>query len=432
MVGIDVLPPGCRAIPAGHLNLDPKVVEAFGGSKVPSAVTKAIIYQKVLGWIEHNRRAGHNHRNGENWSYNTYRQWTEEIRIFHQKTIEKHIRDMEALGLFSTQEFDASWGNRRKYYASPMRLSDDLSQMLLWSESMTPMVGALGSDITIKNPTKKQPSTNKRQSTAKTGTRKTLNAAGAVASFQTPRENRELPEKTPSTAETRPASNEGDYALALEGAPDKTDASQTSPSSAPPPSDLAGFFNGCTDDELQELLQKYGEDRLRHEMHYALKAPDITNPPGFALSQLMKFPHRPTPMPSMAGNYDWAVNRAFDPHLDTTAGDTSSAPSGDYSTETDSDETPAPDVPVDSPEAKAWASLQWCIHEQTYTAYVQRAKLLRVEGSVWTIRAENAYALKQLQHPRLIIDIQRALAFPMKVAPESIDLRFELAQKAVA
>lgn len=329
MGGIAVLPDGCRAIPAGHFNFDPQIAEQLGGR---DGVARAIIFEKIHGWLLYNEARGRNQRNGKTWSWNNYEHWAKEVPFWHQSTIERHIRALEAAGLLTSARFNPA---QPKFYSVATKESDEQSQLTLWGGQNDVSGGAKASPTRHKQ-TFHKPSTAKRTTTA------TARGAAAVASFQIPQENRELPESSPSMAESRATSNEGGDALASEGSPDQSSVSQTSPSSAPPPSDLALFFSGCKPEELQELLQKYGEARLRHEMNYARKANGILNPPGFALAQLAKFPNRPTPTISLTGIYDWAVNRGFDPHLDTTAGDTATSEQED-TTEADDDATPAVD-----------------------------------------------------------------------------------------
>lgn len=136
-----LVPDGCRVIPVGHFSFDPAIVELLGGSQARDRVAKAIIYQVIQSWIESNHQHGRNERDGQTWSYNTYSQWAEAIPFFHQKTIEKHIRDLEALGMLASRAFNKRKGNRTKWYTSPLRLLDGFDVRVLWSEREALMVG---------------------------------------------------------------------------------------------------------------------------------------------------------------------------------------------------------------------------------------------------------------------------------------------------
>jgi hypothetical protein len=387
------------------------------------SVARAIIFEKIHGWLLYNEAHGRNRRGGQTWSYNDYDHWTDECRFWHKTTIGRHIRAIEAAGLLTSHQPSII---SPKFYAIAKE-SIDQTQMQLWGEQNSTS-GVSKENATIHKQALHKPSTNKRQPATTARARKPLNAGAAVASFQTPADNRDMPENTPSTAEVRPPSNEGDYALALEGAPDKADASQTSPSSAPPPPpaqrfhpDIRAFWQTCeAEPALRKLIAGHEEAHTLAVIGY-VNTQNCDNPQALG-RVLLAQGFMPPGFPPTAPADDEPI---ILPSITWS----------DDDTEPDDETTKPADVPTVDPasqEGKAWAGLQWCIHEQTYAAYLQRAKLLRVEGSTWVIQAENTYALKYLQHPRLVIEIQRALALPMKVEEKSIELRFEAPVKVSA
>lgn len=309
----ELLPRGCRAIPAGHFNLDPDMVAFFGGKEAHDAINKAIIYQRFAARIESNRRAGRNMRDGQAYSYNTYDQWAAEIHIFHPKTIQKHVRAFEALGLLSSEQPWKHEGKCVKHYTSPLRLTDNPEQMLLWSEHKTPRVGALDSDdSTMHYPTTHQPAIRNAKTTAASArARKPVNAA-AVADFPNHIPDVEPPEKKTQIPEARLESDEHEQFTAIAGTPtipgvyppppvprspsptgDKPTEEETRSSGATPeiavPGWMPDFFTGCTEDELMHLLHQFGEETLNAARKYA-ENPDnhIENPPGYVRAQLAK------------------------------------------------------------------------------------------------------------------------------------------------
>lgn len=52
LAGLDVLPPGCRPIPVGNLDFDPKLAKRLG------SINYAVAYAVIYGWIKSNERNG--------------------------------------------------------------------------------------------------------------------------------------------------------------------------------------------------------------------------------------------------------------------------------------------------------------------------------------------------------------------------------------
>lgn len=290
-----VLADGCRQIPTGHFNFDPSLAEQIG-------LPKAIIYQRIAGRIDSNRKYNKNLIGDQIWSYNTYPQWAKDIRLYHQKTIEKHIRELEALGMLNSAQFDQVKGNPRKYYTSPLRLSDDLEQMLLWPESRTPEVRAHESALSsLNSPAMNKPSTIKAKTPTPTAPAYAAMHVGDVVQFGIP--TGDLPEGKKQTPEVRDAQDEHEaYDFQGSGA-NASAAIPLTPVSAPPPSPpevdttpdepaptwMDTFFNGCSPSEIDKLVREYGEDVLRDAKIFAENPRNkIDNPAGFVRAQLAK------------------------------------------------------------------------------------------------------------------------------------------------
>lgn len=309
-----LLPEGCRAIPAGHFNFDPAMVEFFGGK---DGLNKAVVYQRFMAWIESNRLAGRNIWNGQPHTYNTYEQWAEDVRIFHPKTIQRHVRDFEAMGLLTSHQPWKAQGKCVKHYTSPLRLSDNPQQMLPGWEDKTPRVGAEDSVLTTQYPTAHKPSTPKAKTPTPTA-RKSL-TAGGVAEFPGHIPGSEPPEKKPEIPEARhwPDENEQSADVSKKvaaasaqstpliprvppcpagDAPTDQDASteaETASSGDTPAIDvpewMPSFFTGCTAAELVQILHRYGEGVLMDAKTYAEDAANrIANPAGFVRARLAR------------------------------------------------------------------------------------------------------------------------------------------------
>lgn len=337
-----LLPDGCRAIPAGHFNFDPGMVEFFGGK---DGLNKAVVYQRFMAWIESNRLAGRNIWNGQPHTYNTYEQWAEDIHIFHPKTIQKHVRDFEAMGLLSSHQPWKSEGKCVKHYTSPLRLTDNPQQMLPGWEDKTLRVVAEDSDLsTTQYPTKHKPSTRKAKTTptpapagfpSVTRGRKSL-TAGGVAEFPKHNPNLDMPEKKTDIPEGRPESDEHEQFTNLNQKVDAANAQNTPlvprvppcPTADEPPDQdesteietassgntpvidvpewMPGFFTGCTTDELMQILHRFGESVLIDAKVYALDAKNkIDNPPGYVRARLAKGWMPPVRQEAKSYHQDW-------------------------------------------------------------------------------------------------------------------------------
>lgn len=445
LLNIALLPEGCRAIPAGHFNFDPELVEVFGGKKAHDAINKAIIYQKVLAWIQHNEQHGRNRRDGLTWSYNTYPNWARDIHIFHQKTIEKHIRDLEAMGLLCSQQPDKADGNLTKHYSAPVRPSDGLSIRLLWSEHKTPMVGALDSDLTIEKPAINNRAMDNPQPTPNTArARKPL--TGGVADFKAPLDNRDLPEKKPSTVELREAADEGDGSLptpAINGTPDTAEASRPTPHSGPPPSgsvseenpdigarsggfsatecpihdDIRAFWPTVeTDNRLLDLVQTCGDEHTLAVIGYVKRQRNVANPQGLARALLdARFmPPGWLPDPPVPDDDDTQPVDAPQPNPD----DTPTEPDGDGEE-------------ISQPQSQIWEQIAVQCDAQmgrtVYITYLNGVQFERADHTGWYLSVSNPTTAAMLNY-RLKRDIERIAE---AVMGQPVVMHFEV-RKAVA
>lgn len=322
-----LLPDGCRAIPAGHFNFDPDMVDFFGGK---DALNKAVIYQRFMAWIESNRLAGRNMRDGQAYSWNTYEQWAADIRIFHPKTIQKHVKVFEAMGLLSSQQPNKRDGDCTKHYTSPLRLSDNLQQMLPGWEHKTPRVGAKDSDLlTTQYPATHKPSTRKAKTPATPARASRFKTAGGVAIFPNHIPDVEPVERKAEIPEQRPASDEHEQFTSVDKLPtipgvypppliprspsptgDEPTEEETQSSGNTPEIDvpewMPSFFTGCAPDELVQLLHRFTEPVLLDAKKYAENpANRIDNPPGYVRVQLARGWRPPVGQAAKSYHQDW-------------------------------------------------------------------------------------------------------------------------------
>lgn len=257
LVGVAVLPEGCRAIPAGHFNFDPALALERGGR---DGVAQAIIHEKIHGWLLHYEKRG------RDYVYNNIDQWSEQLPFWHKGTVRKHIHELVECGYLDRERPGIS---APSYYKQPVtKDSDGANQMLLWGDEKSLTVATKADHLQDTTPTRHKPPMVKRSITPPTPARATkpLNGGG-VATFPPPRDDRDLPEKRPATPELRESSDEGDASMqasAIEGTPATSKVSRPIPSSAPPLSvhpDIRAFWIAIdTDAKLLNLVRTRGDD----------------------------------------------------------------------------------------------------------------------------------------------------------------------------
>lgn len=280
-LGLEIVRPGSRQIPKGHLNFDPTLAKAFGGR---DGVNRAIIYQYVANWVIYNQEHGKNYVDGRFWSYNSGRAWAEMIGLWDSKTVENHIRFLRDSGILDANAMKAHKGDQTLWYALPSdekKDSNGWSQIPLSLESNAPMGGAKDSNgSSIPQPASSVTPIKKRQQQQPRASAHT--DGGGVAQFpKRDLDPKEFSEPKPEVRDA-PPSEDGS----------REDGEAQTPPPVPPvplPEWMPGFFTGCAESELIALVQQHGEALLLSAKKYAENPINrIDNPAGFVRAQLAK------------------------------------------------------------------------------------------------------------------------------------------------
>lgn len=83
----------------------PPLAKAFG-------VLGALLVQQVHYWTQ----VAPKHREGHAWTYNTSKQWADQLQVYHEETIRKAFRELEVKGVLSTGRFNKTGFDRTLWY----------------------------------------------------------------------------------------------------------------------------------------------------------------------------------------------------------------------------------------------------------------------------------------------------------------------------
>ncbi len=79
-------------------------------------LTEAIILQQVHYWAVLNEEAGRNLKDGSYWTYNTYREWQEQLPFWSEGTIKRAVLNLEKQGLLISARFNGNGFDKTKWY----------------------------------------------------------------------------------------------------------------------------------------------------------------------------------------------------------------------------------------------------------------------------------------------------------------------------
>lgn len=114
-------------LPRGWMMFDPALAKEIG-------INKAIIYQKISGWVAHNLRKQRNIIGGRAWSYNTIPDWGELFKWLHPDYVGKLIRELENSGLLVSAKLAKNKSIQTKYYSTEAGIKHphEPEQLSLW------------------------------------------------------------------------------------------------------------------------------------------------------------------------------------------------------------------------------------------------------------------------------------------------------------
>jgi hypothetical protein len=101
------------------LVVDPKLASLIG-------LNESIVLQQIHYWLEINRQADKNFRDGYYWIYNSYPQWLEQFPFWSESTVKRTIKHLEKVNLLITGCFNKLSMDRTKWYRINYELLETL------------------------------------------------------------------------------------------------------------------------------------------------------------------------------------------------------------------------------------------------------------------------------------------------------------------
>lgn len=79
-------------------------------------ITAATVLEILRNWIAYNRRHNRNYREGRFWTYNTLKQWEEQVSFCTRKQLYNRICKLKDKGLIYTKKFNQGNGDQTLWY----------------------------------------------------------------------------------------------------------------------------------------------------------------------------------------------------------------------------------------------------------------------------------------------------------------------------
>ncbi|MBL8165568.1 MAG: hypothetical protein JNJ61_26530 [Anaerolineae bacterium] len=410
LVGADQM-----VVPKGSAAFDRQEAQQYG-------LNEAIILAEMRGWIAYNAREGKqtHRRDGVYWLYNSPQEWRENhFPWWSEATIRRTLDELAANGLATCRAYGAH--NARRWWTVG-QIDATTSQPV--QTTLQFATSALQSATHTYPESSNHPSS--KSSNRKTASRVGATRKGAVADFGSSKPG-VIPEPA-ANAEGREGFDR--EAQPVAGSPVQEHRETPSPSSAAPlphqsltpnpspggegkwiPAWVREFWDGATTEQLQQMLQKYGEGRLMAAQERARRAKGVVNPPGFALHLLEQ---------GLIGAVDtW--DGAPDEDADTDIDEPDVLPD-----ETTPDDVPE-NVPAEQGEGagrnvpddvrKVWeialSQLEIQFDRAQFASCIRGARVVAVDGDVLVVEARSAYARDCLEG-RMYRDIRRVVRDAMR------------------
>lgn len=96
------------------LNEEPLLVMPQLAVKI--GLNESLILQQIHYWLEINKKANSNRRDGYYWTYNSYEEWTKQFPFWCSKTIQRAITNLETMKLLVSSNYNKSKIDRTKWY----------------------------------------------------------------------------------------------------------------------------------------------------------------------------------------------------------------------------------------------------------------------------------------------------------------------------
>lgn len=306
-VGMDLLKPGCRQIPADHLSFDPALAAAF------RSADRAIAYAVLAQWTESNARRDKRDcfRDGQWWTLpRTQRWWLTQVPWLSSRSWKRATDDLAAAGLLRIEKLRGqivyaavAYGTQttrqiglldgqtcvvsRQIIQSDRQFADqnlysESAFQRIWKRIKTTTTPAKAAVAVFPNPSwGKEVFQIPEIPDAKAAA--VAEAADKQEVPPRPHRRARLPDRPapppkPATGETTEHDPDGDTSDVLEST--QNDAARDGEEA------LEQFFSGMARQEVRALVRRHGAPRIREVIEQVRKQENVRNPPGLTLKLL--------------------------------------------------------------------------------------------------------------------------------------------------
>lgn len=88
----------------------PSVAEKIG-------LNEAIVLQQINYWIQANKQANRNYRDGKHWTYNSVDEWQRQFRWWSRSTIKRTLKNLEDKGILVVGNYNKRGFDKTKWYS---------------------------------------------------------------------------------------------------------------------------------------------------------------------------------------------------------------------------------------------------------------------------------------------------------------------------
>jgi len=90
---------------------------------------EAIVLQQIHYWLEINRKANKNFREGRYWTYNTQNDWLKDFKWMKLTTLKRVLAHLEKIGVVIAKKFNAGKWDHTKWYSIEYEMVKKLEEM---------------------------------------------------------------------------------------------------------------------------------------------------------------------------------------------------------------------------------------------------------------------------------------------------------------
>lgn len=323
LLGMRLVAADATVLPKGWMMVDPALADAIG-------INKALIFQKIDGWVQHNRRKGKNVRDGRAWSYNSIPDWGKVFYWLHPGTVGKLIRELEDEGRLVSTQPNKKKADQTKHYSTEAGIiyDDEPQQMAFWPSEFMTLRGRKADDDSSTGSSKNKPAKAKGNKTPAPA--RAIRLFGGVGVFPANVPGSEMPEKQNEIPEQRPGRLDGSDLEDMDSAGSRATRAQNAPTPVPPPPFPDDTTEGIEDTEPIEV-PSYAQifaipdaevrgwiekepARLESWCAYAADQDNLYSPGGFVRTGMRIKGHMPPSCSSTPKSYSqsWMLNGLAD------------------------------------------------------------------------------------------------------------------------